>query len=169
MQYWTASTMNTLPEFDPQLAQDIRDLKSLMLNDRAVLDELRNRVSNSLSSQSAHPPVLERIQSNFKVVLRNMLSIGGLINQQKEVRSIFVEITDKMVDAFMQVGWSSADMDAFFDCMMTEFRNTASLTSRYRERYATSWIRLVTGIKLTSIRLYKQPSSQSILTRSFTR
>ncbi|KAF9996454.1 hypothetical protein BGZ80_009823 [Entomortierella chlamydospora] len=168
MQYWTASTMDTLPEFDPQLAQDVRDLKSLMLNDRAVLDELRNRISNNLS-QSAHPPVLERIQSNFKVVLRNMLSIGCMINQQKEVRNILVEITDKLVDAFIQVGWSSTDIGAFYDSMVAEFQNTASLTSRYRERYSTSWIRLVTGIKLTSIRLYKQPTSQSILTRSFTR
>ncbi|KAI8594610.1 acidic fibroblast growth factor binding protein [Dissophora ornata] len=168
MQYWTASTMDTLPEFDPQLAQDVRDLKSLMLNDRAVLDEFRNRVSSSLL-QSSNPPVMERIQNNFKVVLRNMLSVGCMINQQKEVRNIFVEITDKLVDAFMQVGWSCADMEIFYDAMIGEFKNTMSLTSRYRERYGSSWIRLVTGIKLASIRLYKQPTSQSILTRSFTR
>ncbi|KAG0302094.1 hypothetical protein BGZ99_003192, partial [Dissophora globulifera] len=95
IQYWTASTMDTLPEFDPQLAQDVRDLKSLLLNDRAVLDEFRHRVSSHLS-QSAHAPVMERIQSNFKVVLRNMLSVGGMINQQKEVRNIFLEITEKL-------------------------------------------------------------------------
>ncbi|KAG0083778.1 hypothetical protein BGZ93_004102 [Podila epicladia] len=168
MQYWTASTMDTLPEFDPHLAQDIRDLKSLMLNDRAVLDELRNRISNNLS-QSAHPPVLERIQSNFKVVLRNMLSVGCMINQQKEVRNIFVEIADKLVDAFLQVGWSPVDMELFYNSLIAEFGNTSSLTSRYRERYSTSWIRLVTGIKLASIRLYRQPTTQSLLTRSFTR
>ncbi|KAF9217929.1 hypothetical protein BGZ59_006975 [Podila verticillata] len=168
MQYWTASTMDTLPEFDPHLAQDVRDLKSLMLNDRAVLDELRNRISNNLS-QSAHPPVLERIQSNFKVVLRNMLSVGCMINQQKEVRNIFVEIADKLVDAFLQVGWSPVDMELFYNSLIAEFGNTTSLTSRYRERYSTSWIRLVTGIKLASIRLYRQPTSQSLLTRSFTR
>ncbi|KAF9964260.1 hypothetical protein BGZ70_006711 [Mortierella alpina] len=168
MQYWTASTTDTLPEFDPLLAQDARDLRSLMLNDRAVLDEFRNRVSNNLS-QSAHPPVLERIQSNFKVVLRNVLSIGCMINQQKEVRNIFVELTDKLVDAFLQVGWSPVDMELFYDSMMAEFQNTTSLTSRYRERYGTSWIRLVTGIKLSSIRLYRQPTTQSLLTRSFTR
>lgn len=168
MQYWTASTMDTLPEFDPHLAQDVRDLKSLMLNDRAVLDELRNRISNNLS-QSAHPPVLERIQSNFKVVLRNMLSVGCMINQQKEVRNIFVEIADKLVDAFLQVGWSHVDMELFYNSLIAEFGNTTSLTSRYRERYSTSWIRLVTGIKLASIRLYRQPTSQSLLTRSFTR
>ncbi|KAG0057459.1 hypothetical protein BGZ83_010027 [Gryganskiella cystojenkinii] len=168
MQYWTAPTTDTLPEFDPHLAQDVRDLKALMLNDRAVLDELRNRVSNNLS-QSAHPPVLERIQSNFKVVLRNMLSVGCMINQQKEVRNIFLEISDKLVDAFLQVGWSPRDMELFYNSMVTEFGHTQSLTSRYRERYANSWIRLVTGIKLASIRLYRQPTSQSLLTRSFTR
>lgn len=168
MQYWTASTTDTLPEFDPHLAQDVRDLKSLMLNDRAVLDELRNRISNNLS-QSAHPPVLERIQSNFKVVLRNMLSVGCMINQQKEVRNIFVEIADKLVDAFLQVGWSPVDMELFYNSLIAEFGNTSSLTNRYRERYNTSWIRLVTGIKLASIRLYRQPNTQSLLTRSFTR
>ncbi|KAK3820300.1 MAG: acidic fibroblast growth factor binding protein [Benniella sp.] len=168
MENWTSNTTDTLPEFDPQLAQDTRDLKSQLLNDRAVLDEFKNRVSNSLS-QSAHPPVMERIQNSFKVVLRNILSVGCMINQQKEVRSIFVEITEKLVDAFMQVGWSAVDMELFYDCMIQEFQNLSALTSQYRERYGTSWIRLITGIKLTSIRLFKQPTSQSILQRSFTR
>ncbi|KAF9428474.1 hypothetical protein BGZ94_002265 [Podila epigama] len=168
MQYWTASTMDTMPEFDPHLAQDVRDLKSLMLNDRAVLDELRNRISNNLG-QSAHPPVLERIQSNFKVILRNMLSVGSMINQQKEVRNIFGEIADKIVDAFLQVGWSPVDMELFFNSLLAEFGQTTTMTSRYRERYGTSWMRLVTAIKLTSIRLYRQPTTQSLLTRSFTR
>ncbi|KAG0370571.1 acidic fibroblast growth factor binding protein [Gamsiella multidivaricata] len=169
MQYFTAPTTDTLPEFDPQLAQDLRDLKSLLLNDRAVLDEFRNRVSNALASESSHPPVLERIQSNFKIILRNMLSIGGLINQQKEVRNIFGEIAEKIVDAFIQVGWSVLDMECFFDCMIAELQNLTTLASRYRKRYGASWIQLVMGIKLCSIRLYRQPSPQSILTRSFTR
>ncbi|KAG0263696.1 hypothetical protein BG011_008299 [Mortierella polycephala] len=168
MQHWTASTTDTLPEFDPRLSQDARDLKSLLLNDRAVLDEIRNRVSNNLG-QSAHPPVMERIQNNFKVVLRNILSVGCMVNQQKEVRNIFAEIVDKLVDPFLQVGWSPVDMELFFDSMITEFHNTTSMSSRYRERYASSWIRLVTGIKLASIRLYRQPTSHSLLTRSFTR
>ncbi|KAG0001567.1 hypothetical protein BGZ65_003377 [Modicella reniformis] len=168
MQNWTSTTTDTLPEFDPQLAQDSRDLKSQILNDRVVLDEFKNRVSNSLS-QSSQPPATERIQNNFKVMLRNMLSIGCMVNQQKEVRNIFVEITDKLVDAFMQVGWSTTDMELFYDCMIKEFLNLTTLTSHYRERYRTSWTRVVTGIKLTSIRLFKQPTSQSILQRSFTR
>ncbi|KAI1287158.1 hypothetical protein EDD11_010485, partial [Mortierella claussenii] len=168
MQYWTSSTLDTLPEFDPQLAQDVRDLKSLVLNDRAVLDEFRSRVSNNLS-QSAHPPVMERIQSNFKVMLRNMLFIGCMINQQKEVRNVLVEVAEKLVDAFMQVGWSSRDMEVFYESMVEEFGNLTSLTSRYRDRYQSSWQRLVLGIQLISIRLYRQSSSQSILTRSFTR
>ncbi|KAG0240885.1 hypothetical protein BGX31_001594 [Mortierella sp. GBA43] len=174
MENWTSTTMDTLPEFDPQLAQDVRDMRSPLLNDRAVMDEFRSRVSNwlSQSAQMANtplPPVMERIQSQFKVVIRNMLSVGSMINQQKEVRNIFVEITDKLVDAFIQVGWSAMDVELFYDATISEFQNVSSLSSQFRERYGTSWIRLVTGLKLTSIRLFKQPTSQSILQRSFTR
>ncbi|KAG0226217.1 hypothetical protein BGW41_004256 [Actinomortierella wolfii] len=172
MEYWTPkNTRDTLPDFDPQLAQDIRDMKAQLLNDRAVIDDFRARISQWLLSRSSqhHPPVLERIQSQFKVVLRHMLSIGAMITQPKEVRNIFIELTEKLVDAFLAVGWSPADTELFFEGLIVEFPQLTSLTVRFRERYDSSWTRLVKGIQLTTIRLYRAPSSQSLLTRSFTR
>ncbi|KAG0263641.1 hypothetical protein DFQ27_001652 [Actinomortierella ambigua] len=171
MEYWTPKhTIDTLPDFDQQLAQDIRDLKSHLLNDRAVLDDFRMRISQLLSRSSQHhPPVLERIQSQFKVILRHMLSIGAMITQPKEVRSIFVELAEKLVDAFIAVGWSPTDMQLFFGALISEFSQLTSLTARFRERYEPSWTRLVKGIQFTSIRLYRSPNPQSLLSRSFTR
>ncbi|KAH6593451.1 hypothetical protein BASA61_004288 [Batrachochytrium salamandrivorans] len=161
MIYFTASPKNVLEELDPVLAQDSRDLKSILFNSKDTLEQLRLAVASHLAVLG-QPHILERAGVNaFKVILRNITSIGASLSNNREIRDLFATIQEKVVDPSVSFGWVPADLDLFLCTVVTFFCGgddtsaprvdvVGTITQR---RYARSFSRLVNGVRLSAIRL----------------
>ena len=85
---------NTSPfdGLDDVLAQDARDLRSIIFNSKEVTEELKNLAWNHLN-ESNQGHVMERAGIVlFKTLLRNVLTLGSGILQSKELKEIFIGI-----------------------------------------------------------------------------
>ncbi|KAL2917362.1 hypothetical protein HK105_203026 [Polyrhizophydium stewartii] len=162
MTHFTASTKTVLEELDASLAQDSRDLRALLFNSKETLEQLRVATAAQLASLGQQH-ILERAgASAFKVLLRNIMSIGaGLINN-REIRDLFATIQEKVVDPCIAFPWSAADMSLFLDTVMAQFCGIGPagliesevVNAQTRKRYSGAFARLVTAIKLAGMRLH---------------
>ncbi|KAI8928049.1 acidic fibroblast growth factor binding protein [Entophlyctis helioformis] len=172
IQYFTASPASVLDELDANLAQDSRDLKSVLYNSKDTLDQLRSATVAHLA-QIGHPHIMERpspATNAFKVLLRNILTLGASLTNSKDVRDLFATLQEKVVDPCVSYGWSSTDLDLFLSTVVTVFVGgeggeggvvDTAIPLHMRRRYGQSFSRLVTGVKYAGVRLH-QASAGSI-------
>lgn len=137
------------------MASDLRDLKAIVLNDKSMLDSYRSLATQQMQ-RSMSATTLELMQTHFKTILRNVLTIGSGLSSSKEVRDLFIDLVEKVCEPFANLGWSSAEVGIFFDAMVEQFTHVAGMgQTRHWKRYEGSLERLVKGVKLTSVRLYR--------------
>ncbi|XP_040569845.1 acidic fibroblast growth factor intracellular-binding protein B [Lepeophtheirus salmonis] len=97
-----------------------RDFLSSLRELRPILDrdkEHRNYVCQGLSSLS--PEAYGEVESNFKLLSRNILNIATGLNNNKEVKDFFVHVVEKIVEPLKSMGLIKAEVNTFL-CAYTE-------------------------------------------------
>jgi hypothetical protein len=173
IQFWTVEQ-----EFDTNLAQDVRDIKSLLAQNKEVQDELRTVVTHLLSTVSPSAMVLtpqptsfpyaffstlldsagKDFASQFRILVRNMLNIGSSLVHAKSIRDLFLNLVEKVVEPCVAAGWRQSDADAFFEALEEAWCKLILLPPDQVKRSEKSWRRLVRGIRLTAIHLFNDIS-----------
>ncbi len=155
----TTSSHTVLEEIDSSLAQDARDLKTILFNSKEIIDEYRNLVLTHLASQGA-AHILDRSSNShnaaFKVILKNILNLGAGLANTKEVRDILGTVMEKIVEPCLGMGWSPSDLDMFLAGVLAQFRNVDSITPNYRRKYMSSFERLVHAVAATGVRFAEE-------------
>lgn len=127
-----------------EMAQDVREVKALFRSSKDLLEEYHSAVkSNEVTAPT----------DKFKTIVRNVLSLGAGLSQSKEMRDIFVDLVEKIVEPCLSIGYQPSDLDCFFQALLREF---SSLSIREKTRYHPSFARLLTGIQLACLRLFKR-------------
>ena len=75
-----------------------RDLKSLGEKEK----EHRYAVCQNLGRQNLEKRAMSEIEANFKTLSKNLLNIGQGIYSSREVRELFVNVVDKVVEPLKQ-------------------------------------------------------------------
>ncbi|KNC96512.1 uncharacterized protein SPPG_08101 [Spizellomyces punctatus DAOM BR117] len=159
MQYFSSPNISPLDELDGALAQDARDLRTIIFNQKGVLEEYRALVTTHLASLG-HSSIMEKgSQIAFKVILRNVFTIGSSLAHSKELRDIFIALQEKVVEPGIGMGWASSDLELFLSSCKLQFTALQSLNPQIRERYANSCSRLLDGIKFAGLRFYEAINS----------
>ncbi|KAJ3061561.1 hypothetical protein HDU98_002491, partial [Podochytrium sp. JEL0797] len=177
MQYFTIVSEAAIDDFDMGLAQDARDLKTILVNHNKTLDEFRTRVhdyltlvkeqSHSESPASATatgaggPPattviqnVLDKCNTNtFKLLLKNTFSLGSGLSYNKEIRDVFGTLVEKIVEPCVGMGWGKWEVAVFFDAVVVCFGKVDLLALHHRKKYALSFGKLCVAVKLAAERL----------------
>ncbi|XP_054708623.1 acidic fibroblast growth factor intracellular-binding protein-like [Uloborus diversus] len=135
----------TVMEMDREFLQDLRDLKQLLEKDSYdelkayVLSILRPKISDRLYSD---------IDSNFKSFTRTFVNIAYGLNHSKEVRDLFVDIVEKLIEPIRQGKWSNKELLIFLDAYTSAaasvhlFRSDSHLLEIW-ERYMSNMSRFV--------------------------
>lgn len=85
LQYFSG-TANPLEELDPSISEDSRSLKTIIFNHKDVLEKFKAAVVENLVN-GGHLALSEKISFNgFKILLRNILSIGSSIANSKDFK-----------------------------------------------------------------------------------
>ncbi|KAI8848973.1 acidic fibroblast growth factor binding protein [Chytridium lagenaria] len=153
MQYCTSQTTAAVPDMDVALAQDARDLKAVMFNRKEVLEEYRLIIQTRLQA-SERANIFEKCGvSSFKVLLRNVFSIGSGLSYTKELKDIFTSLVEKVLEPCQSFGWSASDVELFFTLAIQEFSSLESITVAYRKKYAGSYQRMCLFIQRSIMHL----------------
>jgi len=102
MLHWSPEGQHVDDSGEPLLDKDffytLRELKSLGEKEK----EHRYAVCQSLGRQNLEKKAMSEIEANFKTLSKNILNIGQGIYSSREVREIFVNVVDKVVEPLRQ-------------------------------------------------------------------
>jgi hypothetical protein len=158
MQYITAQSSSALEDIDNTLAQDSRDLKTVIVNHKDIVDDFRNLVVAHLAA-SNQAYVMDKCSSgSFKNILRNVFALCTGLNYNKELRDIFSSLLEKVVEPCQALGWSASEVDLFFQALVTCFESIQSLNANYRKKYGGSFARIMNATRLSCMRMLKTTS-----------
>jgi hypothetical protein len=173
LRYWTVEQ-----EFDANLAQDVREIKSLVTQNKEVFEELKTVVTHLLSTVQAGAVMLapqpasspyafftnlldtggKDFGSQFRILLRNILNIGSGLAHTKMSRDLFLNLVEKVVEPCVSAGWRQSDAEAFFEALEDAWQKLILLAPDQVKRHDKSWRRLVCGIRLTVVHLFNDIS-----------
>lgn len=105
-------------DLDRVFLQDLRELKLLL--DRESLEEHRSLALQSLKT-SISRRAFQDLEENFKNISKSIVNIAMGLNHSKDVRDIFIDIYDKIVEPCQQARWSKEDLEGF----ITAYQGTA--------------------------------------------
>jgi hypothetical protein len=97
----------------------------------------------------------------YRILFRNILSMGAGFGNGKDLRDLFITLQEKVIDTAQGFGWTLPDFCLFLDTVVDTFveGKGAMIKEAVVKRFKVSFSRLIEGVKLSCIRLYHIPSS----------
>lgn len=159
-------------QLDPKFVEMMRDLKSVMLSDRDILDEFRSLIQahfNDPSSQlSSSTQLWRRLEKQFNTLIKSLLTIGAGLSAATEIRDLFLDVTDKVVSECIKLEMSQEDIVHFFMLLNFAFNDLKTVNSRYRQNYAQQWKRFLNGIQAFLLNVYQNMEGERLSSPSTT-
>jgi len=113
MAHWTPDGQHVDDSGEPVLDKDffynLRELKILSEKDK----EHRYAVCQSLGKASMGPRPMSEIEANFKTINKNILNIGQNLYNNKDVKDLFVDVVDKIVEPVRQCRLTPEELSLF--------------------------------------------------------
>ena len=138
---WTAGAVNEpqiiveqnldVDEIDKEFVHDLRDLRNF-LSEKEVQDLHRSIISALLEKKSLTLHFTKSLDSNFRLLSRNMFSIGAQLSNSKELKEFFVNCIEKIIETVKQLEWSIKELETFLSAMChawTDMKKNAEYAS----------------------------------------
>lgn len=146
--YWRDPT--NIYDFDEDLCQDFKDLKTNFFCIKDIWEEYKSKINFELQKYG-NELIINKGSQIFKLLLRNILTIGATLSNSKENRNIFIQIIDKITEPCLSVGYKKEEMIKVFDAILAQFDEIKYFDDDFRNKYGNSYKRLIIGIQQSSI------------------
>ena len=141
-------------ELDRDFLQELHDLK-LNLIDRVWIEHHQKFVVRDLKRKHIPQWLSRSIDANFKVLSRNLTTIGSSLIHSKHLKDFFVDLAEKVIEPSMQQKWSAQDIDTIFtsmietfsDCETSYLKHYGRSVVKDRGRWAETYIRYLEVLK----------------------
>jgi len=149
MKDWTSGGVDVDESGEPSLDRDffnyLRDLKNLADKEK----DHRYAVCQYLGRNNMSQRPLSEIEANFKHISKNILNIGQTLYNTKEVKDLFVNVVDKIVEPTKQCKLSIEDLSMFLSayCKVV-VEGTLQVESDLRTNFE-KYMKTITVIVLT--------------------
>jgi hypothetical protein len=135
-------------ELDRDFLQDLHDLK-LNLLDRVWMEHHQKLVNRDLKRKHASPWFVRSVDGHFKVLFRNITTIGSSLIHSKDLKDFFIDVTEKINEVLMQLKWSLEDVemfltslaDTFVDCESGHFKHYGKSLTKDRKKWSDTYLR----------------------------
>jgi Acidic fibroblast growth factor binding (FIBP) len=136
-------------------------MRTILFNHKDSIEDFRIAVSSYLSILGYSVIVEKGGLNAYRILLRNILSLGAGLGNGKDLRDLFLTIQEKVIDPSQSFAWTSQDLCQFLDAVVHTFVEDkgANLKETIVKRFSVSFSRLVEGVKLSCIRLYHIPAN----------
>jgi len=146
--YWREPT--NIYEFDEDFCQDLKEIKTHFFCIKDIWEEYRTLIITELQ-KNGNESVINKGSQIFKLLLRNILTIGATLCNSKENRSIYIQIIDKIAEPCLSVGYMKEDIMAVFDAILLQFNELKFFNEDFKKKYTDSFRRLIIGIQQSSV------------------
>uniref|UniRef100_A0A182J4N9 Acidic fibroblast growth factor intracellular-binding protein n=1 Tax=Anopheles atroparvus TaxID=41427 RepID=A0A182J4N9_ANOAO len=117
MTYWTYTYQHSGAEYldtemDKEFLLDLRDMRDLLDKEK----EIKHLVTLRLK-----PTLLERayqeVENNFRTYYRAIIMMACNLHRTREMRLLFVEMTERLIEPWKQNGWTKDQVQLFLQCI----------------------------------------------------
>ena len=126
---WTYNGVDVDENGDPCLDRDffynLKDLKYLIEKEK----EHRYALCQYLGKNNMNQRSLSEIEANFKNINKNILSIGQTLYNNKEVKDLFVNVVEKIIDPLKQYKFTTNDLNQVRTLIIKEVKHKIYLFS----------------------------------------
>jgi hypothetical protein len=102
-------------------------------SDISTVGALPSQQQQQQTQQPMHLP-----QQVFKSFLRSFLTLGMTLTHSKDVRDIFVNLLEKLVEPLMNLGWTERELEAFMEALIAVWPKMTSSSSSNTNANASS-------------------------------
>lgn len=107
-------------DLDRMFLQDLRELKLLL--DKESIEEHRSLVLQSVRSNVSRRS-FQDLDDNFKNISKAIINIAMGLNHSREVRDIFIDLFDKIIEPCQIARWSREDLQTFLNAYQNSAKN----------------------------------------------
>ena len=151
--YWREPS--NIYEFDEDMCQDFKDLKTQFFSFKDVWEDYKSKIIFELQ-KNGNDALISNGSQIFKLLLRNILTIGSTLCNSKENRNIFIQVIDKIAEPCISVGYKKDDVIVIFDAILSQFNEIKFFDGEFVDRYFNSFKRLILGLQQSSIQFIPQ-------------
>nr|VZI14770.1 unnamed protein product [Spirometra erinaceieuropaei] len=158
MTYWTSNNTEPKPDAPVDLELDFEfcgELKALkLLSEKVAYSERHKslvlRQLNTLVSTNC----LSDLETNFKTLSKVIITIATGLSHAREVRDIFLDIVEKLIEPVVAAHWTYQDFSTFLTAFDEALRILPPARSSSFQR---CWKRFFAPFKSISLRLFHLP------------
>ncbi|CAD7081880.1 unnamed protein product [Hermetia illucens] len=150
MTFWTYTYQHSGPEYydtemDKEFLLDLRELRALLDKEREIKHLASLRLKPLLLERSFH-----ELEVNFRTYWRALITIACNLHRTRELRCLFVELAEKIIDPWRQNNWApeqvkhflSAVTQSVLDLEISRDQETRCLWDRYMQVISICLIRM---------------------------
>ncbi|KAL4648886.1 acidic fibroblast growth factor intracellular-binding protein, partial [Arapaima gigas] len=146
---WTVGAVDNMVEdmdvdLDKEFLQDLKDLK-ILITDKDLLDQHKSLVCTALRGKTK---VYSEMEANFKNLSRGLVNIAAKLTNTKDVRDLFIDLVEKVIEPCKSDRWMFADMKLF----LIHYTNSAHILDTFKHQ--ATWDRYMGVIKSCILKMY---------------
>ena len=142
MALWRDARRPPGEDLDDELLRELRELRYVVSNDRTVLGEQRD-VCRVAFQRSQRETAFSGFERDFKSYVRSLFGLANGLSQRSEVRDLFIDTVEKLIEPLQAVHWSPADVTLLYETIESSFATVDALRP-----FARSANRFLTAIRL---------------------
>ncbi|XP_074604493.1 acidic fibroblast growth factor intracellular-binding protein [Brevipalpus obovatus] len=137
-------------DIDREFLQDLRELKVLL--DKEYLDEHKAHFLKFIAGKGLNKLIVD-IDSLFKNTSRAIVNIAFRLNQSKEMRDLFVDIVDRIIEPFKAARLQKSDVEIVLKIYM-ESPKKIDLFVKTPDLW-TVWLRFMETLNSCILQMYR--------------
>eukprot|EP00127_Corallochytrium_limacisporum_P004860 Clim_evm4s191 gene=Clim_evmTU4s191 len=152
MDAWCIPDGDPGEDLDPFLIQDLRELRITLLNDRDLMDRYKRAILARTQGQYA----FKALSSILYKLLRALLNIGFGLGQSRELKDIFIDVDDKILDLIRGTGMSAEDLNQLLKIISDSIGSIRLNENPSHIRPNQHWQRYMSGIIECCDQMYRR-------------
>uniref|UniRef100_A0A8D8KW31 Acidic fibroblast growth factor intracellular-binding protein n=1 Tax=Culex pipiens TaxID=7175 RepID=A0A8D8KW31_CULPI len=117
MTSWTYTYQHAGPDYydtemDKEFLLDLREIRYLLEKEKEIKCLVTMRLKPTMLDR-----VFQEIDSNFRSYWRSIITIAGGLHRTRELRQLFLELTERLIEPWKQNNWSKDHVTQFMKCL----------------------------------------------------
>ena len=144
-------------DIDPLLVSRLRDLRTVLVSNRGLLDEYLKHVGACLAL-SIGAVKLKKFGPRLRGWLKQVLSVGAGLGQPKELRDLFEDLVC-LTEQIVNLRLGRAEVRSLFDALT---QSISKIEHVRRQQLDRDWIQFLEGIRSCILRIHPEKSASTV-------
>ena len=140
-------------EIDRNFLQELRDMRSIAL-EKDFQDLHKSLVLSRVEQQVCTLHFAKSVDANFRIISRNLFTLGAGLSQSKDFRDFFNDVVEKLIEPIKQFEWSQKELDVLLTAVINSWGDLKDDELHIR-KFDAVYIRYMEVMKKCILQMYK--------------